>query len=135
MVSSPVSPADGLIRGMIEAYQATFNSGDREGWLALFTDDGMLEDPAGSPSHKGREGLSEFWDEIHKGRSDGVARRVRMIQGPAVCGLEAAWAFELQIPLGDKTVMVEIIDQAAFDEDGRIRSLRAFWNESTIRVE
>jgi len=58
-----------------------------------------------------------------------------MVQGPAVCGLEAAWAFELRIPLGDKAVVVELIDQALFDEDGRVRCLRAFWNEATIRVE
>ncbi len=58
-----------------------------------------------------------------------------MVQGPAVCGLEAAWAFELRMPLGDKAAVVEIIDLAVFTEDGRIRRLRAFWNEATIRVE
>jgi hypothetical protein len=40
MIRSPVSSADGLIRATIERYQATFNSGDRDGWLALFTEDG-----------------------------------------------------------------------------------------------
>ena len=135
MVSSPVSPADGLIRSTIERYQATFNAGDRDAWLALFAHDGMVEDPAGSPPRQGRDGLSSFWDEIHRGRSDGVAGAVRMVQGPAVCGLEAAWAIELQVPLGDKAVVVEIIDQAVFAEDGRIRRLRAYWNEATIRVE
>jgi steroid delta-isomerase len=135
MVGSPVSPADGLIRGTIERYQASFNSGDRDAWLALFTGDGLLEDPVGSPPRLGREGLSGFWDEIHEGRSHGIAGTVRMVQGPAVCGLEAAWAFELRVPLGDKTAVVEIIDQAVFVEDGRICRLRAFWNETTVRVE
>jgi steroid delta-isomerase len=135
MIRSPVSAADGLLRGTIERYQATFNAGDRDVWLSLFADDGLLEDPAGSPPRKGREGLSAFWDEIHEGRSDGIAGTVRMVQGPAVCGLEAAWAFELRIPLGDKAAVVEIIDQAVFAEDGRIRCLRAFWTEATIRVE
>jgi steroid delta-isomerase len=135
MVRSPVPPAEGLIRGTIERYQATFNSGDREAWLGLFADDGLLEDPAGSPPRQGREGLSGFWDEIHEGRGDGIAGTVRMVQGPAVCGLEAAWAFELRVPLGDKAAVVEIIDQAVFAEDGRICRLRAFWNETTVRVE
>ena len=135
MVRSPVSPADGLLRGTIARYQSSFNSGDRDSWLSLFADDGLLEDPAGSPPRKGREGLSAFWDEIHQGRSDGGGGVVRMVQGPAVCGLEAAWAFELRIPLGDKAAVVEIIDQALFAEDGRVRRLRAFWNEATIRVE
>jgi steroid Delta-isomerase len=135
MVRSPVSPADSLIRGTIERYQATFNSGDRDAWLSLFADDGLLEDPAGSPPRKGLAELSAFWDEIHQERSDGGGGMVRMVQGPAVCGLEAAWAFELRIPLGDKAAVVEIIDQAVFGEDGRIRRLRAFWSEATIQLE
>jgi steroid delta-isomerase len=135
MIRSPISSADALIKSAIGRYQATFNSGDRDGWLALFAEDASLEDPAGSPPRKGREGLSDFWDEIHDGKSSGTGRSVRMIQGPAVCGLEAAWAFQLQIPRGDRTALVEIIDQATFTEDGRIRHLRAFWSEATIRVE
>jgi steroid Delta-isomerase len=135
MIRSPVSSADGLIRATIERYQATFNSGDRDGWLALFTEDGELEDPVGSPPRTGRDGLAAFWDEIHAGKEHDGERTVRMLQRPLVCGLEAAWAFELRIPHGERTGVVEIIDQAVFTDDGLIRRLRAFWSESTIRVE
>jgi steroid Delta-isomerase len=135
MIRSPASSADGLIRATIERYQATFNSGDRDGWLALFTDDAELEDPAGSPPRLGRDGLASFWDEIHTGKRDDVQRTVRVVQRPLVCELEAAWAFELCIPRGESNGMVEIIDQAVFSEDGQIRRLRAFWSEATIRVE
>jgi len=135
MVRSPVSPADSLVRRTIERYQATFNSGDRSGWLALFTDDGTLEDPVGSPPRRGRAALTAFWDEIHDGTHVGNGARVRMIQGPAVCGLDAAWAFELRIPSGDRTLVVEIIDEASFADDGRICRLRAFWNEGTTGLE
>jgi steroid Delta-isomerase len=129
MIRSPVSSADALIRSTIERYQKTFNSGDREGWLALFADEGLLEDPVGSPPRRGREGLAAFWDEIHDRNGHELGRSVRMIQGPAVCGLEAAWAFLLLIPRGEKTASVEIIDQPSFTDDGRIRHLRAFWSE------
>ncbi|MBV8463296.1 MAG: nuclear transport factor 2 family protein [Acidimicrobiales bacterium] len=135
MVRSPVSPADGLIRGTIERYQSTFNTGDREGWLALFAADGQLEDPAGSSVRQGREGLCAFWDEIHGGGHEDDGRSVLMVQGPAVCGLEAAWAFELRIPREGGALVVEIIDHAVFTDDGRIRSLRAFWTEGAVRVE
>jgi steroid Delta-isomerase len=133
MVRSPASTADALIRATIERYQATFNSGDRDGWLALFTHDGELEDPVGSPPRVGRDGLGAFWDEIH-GDKGHVERTVRMVQRPLVCGLEAAWAFELRIPRGQRIGVVEIIDQAVFTNDGLIRRLRAFWSEATIRV-
>jgi ketosteroid isomerase-like protein len=135
MIRSPASSAHDLIRATIDRYQATFNSGDRDGWLALFSDDGELEDPAGSPVRRGVDGLAAFWDEIHDGRPNDGERRVRMVQGPMVCGLEAAWAFELRIPHGEHIGVVEIIDQAVFTDDGLIRRLRAFWSERTIRVE
>ena len=135
MIRSPASSADSSIRATIERYQATFNSGDRDGWLALFAEDGGVEDPAGSTPRTGRDGLGAFWDEIHDGKSDDAVRTVRMVQGPLVCGLEAAWAFELRIPRGERIGVVDIIDQAVFTDDGLIRRLRAFWSEATIRVE
>jgi ketosteroid isomerase-like protein len=135
MIRSPASFVDGLIRDTIERYQTTFNSGDTDGWLALFTDDGELEDPAGSPPRMGRDGLAAFWDQIHDGKRHDAERTVRMVQRPLVCGLEAAWAFELRIPHGERIGVVEIIDQAVFSNDGLIRRLRAFWSEATVRVE
>ncbi len=135
MIRSPASAADGTIRATIERYQQTFNRGDRDGWLALFADDGELEDPVGSSPRTGHDGLAAFWDEIHDAKRAGVERTVRMVQGPLVCGLEAAWAFELGIPGDRSTVVVAIIDQATFTGEGKIRQLRAFWSEATIRVE
>jgi steroid Delta-isomerase len=135
MIRSPASAADGVIRVTIERYQATFNTGDRDGWLALFTDDAELEDPAGSPPRVGRDGLAAFWDEMHDSDRRDPERTVRMVQGPLVCGLEAAWAFELCVPHGEQIAVVEIIDQAVFTDDARIRRLRAFWSEATTRVE
>jgi steroid delta-isomerase len=135
MIRSPASPADGLIRATIERYQTTFNSGDRDGWLALFTEDAELEDPAGSSPRVGRDGLAAFWDEMHAGRRNKDERSVRMVQRPLVCGLEAAWAFALHVRHGEQTGVVEIIDQAVFTDAAQIRRLRAFWSEATIRVE
>jgi steroid delta-isomerase len=125
MVRSP-APEDGRVASTIARYQSTFSAGDREGWLALFADDAVVEDPVGSPPRKGREEIGNFWDEVHA-RLDEAS--VLMTQGPAVCGLEAAWAFALTVRAGEFTVQLEIIDHGTFDDDGRIRSIRAFWNE------
>ena len=121
---------DDAIRRTIERYQATFSADDREGWLALFTDDAVVEDPVGSPPHEGRERISEFWGAIHARTDRGT---VRMVQGPAVCGLEAAWAFELDVTVRGRRSLVEIIDHGTFAPDGRIRRIRAFWSPSTVR--
>jgi steroid Delta-isomerase len=121
---------DAILR-TIERYQSTFSADDREGWLALFTDDAVLEDPVGSPVHQGRAAIAGFWDTVHARTERGT---VRMTQGPAVCGLEAAWAFELDVTLrSGRRSLVEIIDHGTFTEDGHIRSIRAFWSPATAR--
>ena len=119
-----------LIRDTIERYQSTFSTDDREGWLALFTDDAVLEDPVGSPPHEGRDAIAAFWDAVHARTERGS---VRMTQGPAVCGSEAAWAFELDVTVKGRRSLVEIIDHGTFAEDGRIRRIRAFWSADTVR--
>jgi steroid delta-isomerase len=121
---------DDAIRSTIERYQSTFSADDRDGWLALFTDDAVLEDPVGSTPHEGREAIAAFWDGVHASTERGS---VRMTQGPAVCGLEAAWAFELDVTFKGRRSLVEIIDHGTFAEDGRIRRIRAFWSAATSR--
>ena len=124
--------SDEVILSTIERYQTTFSAEDRDGWLALFTDDAVLEDPVGSPAHEGRDALAAFWDGVHQRTERGT---VRMTQGPAVCGLEAAWAFELDVTLrSGRRSLVQIIDHGTFTEDGRIRSIRAFWSAATARL-
>ena len=122
--------SDEAVLRTIERYQSTFSAEDREGWLALFTDDAVLEDPVGSPPHEGREAIAAFWDGVHARTDRGS---VRMTQGPAVCGLEAAWAFELDVTSKGRRSLVDIIDHGVFADDGRIRSIRAFWGPATVR--
>ena len=122
--------SDPDIVGTIERYQSTFSADDRDGWLALFTDHAVLEDPVGSAPHEGREAIAAFWDAVHARTERGT---VRMTQGPAVCGLEAAWAFELDVTVKGRRSLVGIIDHGTFAEDGRIRRIRAFWSPATVR--
>jgi steroid Delta-isomerase len=122
--------SDPDIVGTIERYQSTFSAGDRDGWLALFTDDAVLEDPVGSAPHEGGEAIAAFWDAVHARTERGT---VRMTLGPAVCGLEAAWAFELDVTVKGRRSLVGIIDHGTFAEDGRIRRIRAFWSPATVR--
>ena len=122
--------SDEAVVRTIERYQSTFSADDRDGWLALFTDDAVLEDPVGSSPHEGRQAIAAFWDAVHARTERGS---VRMTQGPAVCGLEAAWAFELDVTVKGRRSLVEIIDHGTFGEDGRIRRIRAFWGPDTAR--
>ena len=119
------------IRATIRRYQTAFSENDRAGWLSLFVDDAVLEDPVGSHRCEGKEGLAEFWDKIHAG---GQHSYVVPGTGPAVCGFEAAWSFEVHVDGGDVEYVIPIIDVAKFTEDGRIVHNRAFWEASEVSV-
>lgn len=118
------------IRSTIRAYQSTFSENDRAGWIALFVEDAVLEDPVGTGRCEGHGALGEFWDEIH---AAGHHSYVVPVTTPAVCGLEAAWAFEVHVEAGDVERVISIIDVGQFTEDGRIVHNRAFWDPSTMR--
>src|SRR5437660_4825678 len=100
MMRSP-APEDDRVATTIARYQSTFSAGAREGWLALFADDAVVEDPVGSPPRKGREEIGNFWDEVHA-RLDEAS--VLMTQRPADCGLQAAWVFSLTLRAGNVPV-------------------------------
>jgi steroid delta-isomerase len=107
-------------------------AGDREGWLALFTEDAVVEDPVGAyvwdPEGKGQQGkaaISAFYDlfsafqsafdfEIHH-------------QEPR--GNEVAVFVSLHITMKDGTqATTTAINIYKTAPDGRVQSLRSFWN-------
>jgi ketosteroid isomerase-like protein len=109
---------------------------DREGWLALFEDDAVVQDPVG-PSvfdpealgHRGREGIARFYDMAIASNKDVTFE----IQGSYLCGDEVANVVTLHITAGDDTrfqVPCVIVYKAS--PAGKIASLRAFWEAAGI---
>ncbi|MDQ2649677.1 MAG: nuclear transport factor 2 family protein [Actinomycetota bacterium] len=103
----------------------------KDEWVALFADDGFVQDPVGvSPldeageGHHGHAGIAAFWDatiatlddvgfEIHDSFAAGdecanVATIVAYLPGGMVMRTEGVFVYRL-------------------DPDGRLHSLRAFW--------
>ncbi|MBV2235713.1 MAG: nuclear transport factor 2 family protein [Sterolibacterium sp.] len=118
------------------AQQASFNSmrnvkaRNRAGWLALFADDAVLQDPVGvSPfdptglGHKGREAIGAFWDNVIE--PNGGEIRIRESY-PA--GDECANLLRITRQLANgKTFEVNFIGVYRIDAVGRIVSLKAYW--------
>ena len=74
-------------RALLEAYLDHHQRCDLEGVLALFAADAALEDPVGSPVHRGVGELRAFFEATHQ--RNGELRIER--SGPIVeCGREAA---------------------------------------------
>jgi ketosteroid isomerase-like protein len=114
----------------LRSYDAVCRKAKDE-WLALFADDGWIEDPVG-PSmfdaeglgHHGPEGRSRFWD-LTIGT---VERFVFEIHDSFAAGNECANTGVIHTTLANGYIVdTEGVFVYRVDEDGRLVSLRAIW--------
>jgi ketosteroid isomerase-like protein len=106
-------------------------AGDKERWVALFTEDGVVEDPVG-PSmfdpdgrgHHGHAAIAAFWDS-----SIAMVRRFRFtIVDSFAAGSECANVGTITTFLpGDMRLDTDGVFVYRAAPDGRIASMRAFW--------
>ncbi|WP_117208184.1 nuclear transport factor 2 family protein [Allorhizocola rhizosphaerae] len=105
--------------------------GDKDGWLALFAPDAVLEDPVGpsffdseGKGHHGHEGISAFWDKA-------IAQAQRFefdIRDSFAAGSEVANVGTITAYLpGGMRVDTEGVFVYRVGDDGLIQSMRAFW--------
>ena len=113
------------IHATIQRYVEVFSAGDRDGYLALFADDATVEDPVGAEVVSGRDGLAGFWDGV---RAMSPEIELQLTGAPRLAAGEAAFPMRAVTTLGAAKLAVEIIDVMTFADDGRITSLRAFWD-------
>jgi len=106
---------------------------DREGWLALFADDAVVEDPVGpyqwDPEGKGQRGkaaIGAFYD-MFSSFQQGFDFEIHQLEPR---GNEVACAVTMHVTLNDGTTnATKAINIYKQGEDGRIVSLRSFWND------
>jgi steroid delta-isomerase len=120
-----VAATNDQIHTTIKHYVEVFSAGDREGYLDLFADDATVEDPVGAEVVSGRDGLTGFWDGV---RAMSPEIELQLTGAPRLAAGEAAFPMRAITTLGDAKLAVEIIDVMTFADDGRITSLRAFWD-------
>ncbi len=119
-----------VIRETIENYWKAFSAGDRDAWVALFTDDATVEDPVGSEVLHGKDAIASFF-ETSQSLADSI--ELRSLGVTAVCGAQAAFAMEIRPVIGGTAYVMEAIDVMTFADDGRITSQKAFWQQERMR--
>ena len=117
-------------RATVERYIDRHTAGDIDGILDCFTDDAVAEDPVGTPPHVGREALRAFFEGTHA-----LCDRLELeLTGTIrVAGANAAFPMKANSHVGDDVIGVEIIDVMTFADDGKITSMRAFWDPAEMR--
>ena len=90
--------------------------------IGLYAEDAWVEDPVGSERKVGHQALREFYSAAAS--MEGKATLESEIR---VAGNEAAFAFSLEVNLGKNKLVVRPIDIMSFNDEGKIKSMRAFW--------
>jgi steroid Delta-isomerase len=119
---------------------AAVEAKDRETWLALFDDNGVVEDPIGpSPfdpeakGHRGREGIAAFYDNVIA-TNDGISFE---IERSYLCGLECANVGIIRTVLtgGKHVAVVRGVYTYRSNGAGKLAALRAFWEFDKVELQ
>lgn len=95
---------------------------------ALYAPGATLEDPVGSGRREGRAAIEEFYSAI-----EGLEATTRLLALRA-SGNEVAFHFEMVTAMGENSVTIAPIDVMAFDDDGLITSMRAYWSDADMTI-
>lgn len=125
-------PARAASRRSMEAVVA----GDKDAWLENFADDAIVEDPIGaSPldpegrGHRGKEAIAGFWDA-----NIGPNKVSFDIAASYVAGNEVANVGSIITTFPDLSqVVVEGVFCYRVGDDGRLSSLRTYWELEKVR--
>ncbi|MBK5288923.1 MAG: nuclear transport factor 2 family protein [Acidimicrobiia bacterium] len=112
------------IRATVDGYVNAYGTNDRGAFLALWADDGVLEDPVGTPAHQGLEALGAFWDSARQ-LADRIVLKPQSI---TIAGSEAAMVMEINAHMGDGGMVLQAVDIMQCNDAGQLESVRAFWD-------
>lgn len=120
-------------RKTIEAYARAWSTNDKALLLSLFAKDCVWFDPVGTPPFQGHEGVGKFWDFAHQDAQRTMNARVDQIR---VCGNEGILCFTMQVRLPhlEQGLDLSVIDVFEFDDGGKIKTAKAFWDDSNAAV-
>ncbi len=111
-------------------------AGNREEWLALYRDDAVVADPVGkSPfdpegnGHVGKEAIAAFYDTVIGPANLTITPGKRTPSGEHFCAVPMT--AENDMGNGVKT-KVEMIAVYEVDDDGLIKSMKAYWDWSEM---
>jgi ketosteroid isomerase-like protein len=112
-------------------------AGDRDGWLALFAEDAVVEDPIGEspfdPSgegHQGKDAIAAFYDNVI-----GPNKVSFRIDQSWAAGREVANVGTITTELADGTIVhTDGVFTYVVNDKGEVTNLRAYWEMERARL-
>ncbi len=131
-------PGDRSARAASLRSRAAVESGDRDAWLALFAPGAVVQDPVGpsvldevGEGHRGPEARAAFWDSVIAPNDVTMTIWASHAGGREVANVAT---ITTHFPDGSRA-LVDLVVVYEVDADGRIVSLRAFWELDQLRFE
>jgi len=113
----------------VRAYFLAIRAMDADAFANTFAEDGTTYDPVGTPGVTGREAIREFLTSICKNfKSVGLTEESVFV---AANGAAVKWKGRGTSATG-KEVNFEGIDVFEVNEDGKIQTVRAYWNPAEM---
>lgn len=111
----------------VHAYVAAFEAGDADAAAALFAEDAIVEDPIGSPLHRGREQIRAFYAQ-----SMATGAKLKLDGAIRFGGDYAVFPFSVNLTLPAGFGRIDVIDSFKFNDAGQVVEMRAFWGPSNM---
>jgi len=123
----------------IKTYLVAFNGTDVDAILELFAENATVEDPAGTPVKEGPDAIRQFFKTaVRHGSQLEQTGKTRIV------GNEAAFPFKVIVTMDSidsqnvdvfqsaGRMEIDVIDTLIFNDDGKIKSMRAYWGPTNI---
>jgi steroid delta-isomerase len=119
------------VRKVLQNYIKAWKTNDKALLLSIVSDDVVFCDPVGTPEFVGQDGISRFWDFAHTGTDRTLNPVLEEIRA---CANEGVLRFTMQvrIPSANQGLNLSIIEYVVINDEGKIKSLRAFWDETSV---
>ena len=114
------------ITDTVHRYIATVVDGSADELAAFYADDATLEDPVGGEVHIGTRAIAGFYSAV-----TGLERQCELVT-LRVSGHEAAFHFRLTIIAGGSKMQIEPIETMAFNGDGKVTAMKAYWSAADV---
>lgn len=111
----------------VHAYVAAFDAGSADAVAAIYAEDGIVEDPIGTPVHRGRAAIRAFYAQsMQTGAKLTLEGPVRVVADYAV------FPFSVHLDFAGGPKRIDVIDTFRFNEANEVIEMRAFWGPGNM---
>ncbi len=116
------------IAATVQAYIDGLNSGSADDIADLYAEGATVEDPIGAPIRGTREELVEFYGIITN-----LDSRDATLKWTKIAGDTAVFEFTLVTGTAGMKFEITPVDIMVFNDEGKIVSMRAVWEQSDLK--